>query len=152
ERGAHRQSGLGSCTCDEVHDDLVRGKRAAAPVLGDETEQAVLDLVPLAGAGRKVTDVQGDVQFVGQSLQGFLPQPITAAVAATSVRRDQQFARPWKTSRAHFAPPAVDARACELGSVVIDPDAYPSFVGGQVVNSVWNRLAQLRVGKVVDVY
>src|SRR5262245_64439692 len=73
ERSAHGQSGLGSCTCDEVHDDLVCGKRTATPILGDETEQSVLDLVPLAGAGRKVTDMQGDVQFVGQNLQGFLP-------------------------------------------------------------------------------
>ncbi len=152
ERCAHGQSGLGRCTCDEIDDDLVRGKRATAPVLGDETEQPVLDLVPLAGAGRKVTDVQGNVQFVGQSLQGFLPQPITAAVAATSVRRDQQFAGPREPGRAHFVPPAVDARACELSSVVIDPDAHPSFIGGQVVDSVRNRLAQLWVGKVVDVH
>jgi hypothetical protein len=81
ERCAYRQSGLGRCTCDEIDDDLLRGKRATAPVLGDETEQPVLDLVPFAGARRKVTDVQGNVQFVG--LQALEPSEVVLGLPLT---------------------------------------------------------------------
>jgi hypothetical protein len=42
---------------DQVDDHLVAGQRPAAPVLADVREQAVLDLVPLARAGREVTDL-----------------------------------------------------------------------------------------------
>ena len=41
---------------DQVDDHLVAHQRPAAPVLGDEAEQPMLDLVPLAGARREVAD------------------------------------------------------------------------------------------------
>jgi hypothetical protein len=50
----------------------------------------MLDLVPLAGAGRQVTDGDRDIKFVGQLLQLQLPQPHPRAVAAAAVGRDQQ--------------------------------------------------------------
>ena len=43
--------------------------------LGDVAEQAVLDLVPLAGAGRKVAHLRSQPEFVGQRLQLHFPQP-----------------------------------------------------------------------------
>ena len=39
---------------DQVEDHLVGLEGAAAPVVGDVAEHAVLDLVPFAGAGRVV--------------------------------------------------------------------------------------------------
>ena len=39
---------------DQLHDRLEGVERTAAPVLGDVTEEAVLDLVPLAGATGRV--------------------------------------------------------------------------------------------------
>ena len=44
---------------DELDDRLVVAQGFAAPIRRDEGEQAMFDLVPLAGAGRKVTDGQG---------------------------------------------------------------------------------------------
>src|SRR5271165_5343511 len=45
------------CGCgDEVNDDLVADQRLAAPVLADEREQAMLDLVPFTGTRREMTD------------------------------------------------------------------------------------------------
>ncbi len=85
--GANDEARLRGCTCDQIHNDLVAGERTPAPVLGDETEQPMFDLVPLAGARRKVTHPQGDSKLVRQELQRLLPKPITTAVAATSVRR-----------------------------------------------------------------
>src|SRR5882757_6968107 len=53
------QASLG-CGCgDELDDDLVADQGASLPVLADEGEEPVLDLVPLAGAGREMAG--GDV-------------------------------------------------------------------------------------------
>jgi hypothetical protein len=38
---------------DEINNDLIAGQRPASPVLGDKTEQSVLDLVPLLVPGGK---------------------------------------------------------------------------------------------------
>ena len=72
---AHLEAGVGGGGRDQLDDGLVADERLAAPVLGDEREEAMLDLVPLAGAGRQMADRDGDVEFVGQALQLALPQP-----------------------------------------------------------------------------
>src|SRR5436190_2070001 len=120
QRGANREARLRGGVRDQIYDNLVGGERTPTPVFGNETEQPMLDLVPLTGAGRKMTDLQGHSQFVRQTLQGLLPQSIAAAVAAASIRGNQEFGRTRKASRAHLFPPALDARTCELGGVVID--------------------------------
>jgi hypothetical protein len=38
---------------DELDDDLMADEGLATPILGDEGKQAMLDLVPFAGAGRR---------------------------------------------------------------------------------------------------
>jgi hypothetical protein len=38
---------------DQVDDYAIAGQRLGAPILGDEREQTVLDLIPLAGARGK---------------------------------------------------------------------------------------------------
>src|SRR5882757_4147362 len=58
------------CSCgDEVDDDLVADEWLTAPVLADEREQTVLDLVPFTGARREVTDRNLQSGFVCQLLQ-----------------------------------------------------------------------------------
>ena len=68
---------------DAVDDGLVRRQRGAAPVRRDVTEEPVLDLVPLAGAGWKMTHLDGQSGLVGQLLKLMLPgaQPIPVAPA-----------------------------------------------------------------------
>ena len=65
------------CRCgDQLDDDPMADERFAAPVAGDEREQAMLDLVPLAGAGRQVTYGDGNAELVGQLLYTpFTSQP-----------------------------------------------------------------------------
>src|SRR5690606_25852665 len=41
---------------NQVHDGLMAEERPSSPVHGDVREQAVFDLVPLAGAGWEMTD------------------------------------------------------------------------------------------------
>ena len=45
----------GGCR-DQLHDGLITDQRLAPPVLRDEREQLMLDLVPFAGAWRQMTD------------------------------------------------------------------------------------------------
>jgi YD repeat-containing protein len=61
----YSQTGLGGCGGDEVDDDLMADQRLAPPVLTDEREQPVFDLVPLAGARRKMADRNLQSGFVG---------------------------------------------------------------------------------------
>src|SRR5882724_6636583 len=62
------ETGLGRRSCDQLDDDLMADEGFAAPVSGDEREEAMLDLVPFAGAGRQVTHGDGNAEFVGQLL------------------------------------------------------------------------------------
>ena len=78
---------------DQLDDDLMADERLAAPVLGDEGEQSMLDPVPFAGAGRQVGDRHGEAGLVGEALQLALPQTNAGAVAAAAVGRDQQTIR-----------------------------------------------------------
>ena len=54
---------------DEIDNHLEAQQRLATPVLADEAKQPVLDLVPLAGARRKVADRDPQPSFIGQLLQ-----------------------------------------------------------------------------------
>ena len=74
ELAANREAGLGGRRGDQLDDDLVADEWFAAPIAGDEREQAMLDLVPLACTGRQVTHGDGNGEFIGQLLQLDLPQ------------------------------------------------------------------------------
>jgi hypothetical protein len=54
---------------DEVDDDLMADEWLATPVLADEREKTVFDLVPLARTRREVTDRDFQSGLVGQLLQ-----------------------------------------------------------------------------------
>src|SRR6478672_2869392 len=49
-----------------MDDRAIAAQRLAAPVDSDERKQAMLDLVPLAGAGRQVANRYGKLELVGQ--------------------------------------------------------------------------------------
>ena len=55
-------------------------------------EEPVLDLVPLAGAGRQVADRDGQAGLGGQGGEFGLPQAQPGAVRPATVGGDQQFA------------------------------------------------------------
>jgi len=67
-RGAHRQTRFGRCVSNEVNNHFVGGQWTTAPVLADEAEQTMFDLVPFAGPRGKMTDLQAQAQVVGQLL------------------------------------------------------------------------------------
>jgi hypothetical protein len=88
QRGFDDQTTASRGAGDQIDDGLMTHQGAASPVLCDETEQTMLNLVPFARAGRKVTDQEFQFQFVSQVLQRCLPQPRTMAVAAAAIGRN----------------------------------------------------------------
>ena len=74
ELGANPQAAARLGTGDEVDDDLMTDERASTPVHGDEREQTVLNLVPLAGARREVTDLNVQAGLLSESTQFEFPQ------------------------------------------------------------------------------
>jgi hypothetical protein len=128
---------------------LVADEWLAGPVLCDEREQAMLDPVALAGAGRQMADRNGNAEFVGEVLQFALPKANAYTVAAAAIGGDQKFCRVRVARAAHGLPPAhngVDREACR---VVVDADTHPSGAVGNVVDSVGRRPPELRDDEVV---
>jgi hypothetical protein len=105
-----RESLRGCGVGNEPHDRFIVAQWLAAPVGGDKREQAVLDLVPLARPGRKVTHAHRESGRVGERLQVDLPLAEPVAVAAAPVRRDKQRARRG-IEMPPFRPPRIDATA-----------------------------------------
>src|SRR5450432_688024 len=136
----------------EVDDRFVRAQRTAAPVDRNEGEHPVLDLVPLAGAGREVTDVDREGEFVGEPLKFGLPHTRSVAVATTSISGDEDLACIGVTFLADLLPPRVDRGDGEYRRVVIDAHADEAVVGGEIVHAVRDRFADGVAGKVVDIY
>jgi hypothetical protein len=96
-----------------------------------------------------VADGDRDPELVGQGLQLALPQPHPHPVAAAAVRGDQQPRRGRIPRRTELVPPAADALDGEAGGVVGDAETDPPRVGGDVVDPVGHRLAELGDGEVV---
>src|SRR4051812_30222364 len=70
---ADLQAGVGRRGADELDDDLMADQWFATPVHGDEGEQAMLNPVPLAGAGRQVGHRYLQASLIGEALQFALP-------------------------------------------------------------------------------
>ena len=70
---AYFEACFGARRADELNDDLMTDQRLAPSVHGDEGEQAMLDLVPFAGARRQVGHGYLQVGLIGEALQFALP-------------------------------------------------------------------------------
>src|SRR2546430_17198884 len=107
-----------ACLCggcgNQIDDDAIADERLGAPVLTDEGEQAVLDLVPLAGARRQVVDDDVDAELVGQLLQLALPQAQARSIAAATIGGEPHPRRPWVGGAPRGLPPP--AAALDAGS------------------------------------
>src|SRR6185437_5396335 len=116
----------------------------------DKAEQPVLDLVPLAGSGWKMTNHQSNSQLVGQLLQTDLPKSTSRTVAPAPVGGDQQILRSVKPAAAHLRPPTADAVRGELRRVMVGSDTHPTLIVENVVDAVRNHFAQGLVLEVMD--
>src|SRR3954447_5819704 len=151
ECGADGQAGLGGGAANEVNDHVVAHQGTAAPVLRDVGEQAVFDLVPLAGTRREVADGHAQPGLVREALQRDLPQPRAAAVAAAPVGGDEQVGGTGVGGGAHLLPPAADGGNRQLRGVVVGAYAHPALVGPDVVDAVGDGVPHRLAREVVHV-
>src|SRR5271156_5816292 len=108
EFAAYGQAGVGVGGSDQLDDGLVAEQRPAAPVLSDEREETMFDLVPFAGSGRQMADGDLDVEFIGQGLEFELPQAYARAIAAAAVCGDHQLPGLGIALTPHDLPPTAD--------------------------------------------
>ena len=88
----HAQPGVRGGGTDVVEDRLVAAQRVAGPVLADLAEQAMVDRVPLGGAAGIVTDGNGELVRINETvLEGILEAADSWRVAAAGVGEHQQF-------------------------------------------------------------
>src|SRR5688500_6392577 len=73
-------------------------------------------------------------------------------IAAPAIGGNHQFSRARKSPRAHLVPPTPNAGGGELRRVMIDSDADPALVAGQIVNPVRNRLTPFLFRKVMHLH
>src|SRR3954470_18595672 len=72
---ADGQAGPGRGTGDKVDHGEAAGERRRAPVLRDVAEQAMLDLLPLRGAGSIMAALENQPGLFGEPLQLNFPKP-----------------------------------------------------------------------------
>jgi hypothetical protein len=77
-----QESGSGGGGGNEVDYDLMTDQGFAAPVLADEGEQAMFDLVPFAGARGKMADFDVQSGFISQFLQLQFPKPDAGSITS----------------------------------------------------------------------
>src|SRR5689334_781340 len=148
--GTDAEPCFGGRAADQIDHDLAADQGTSAPVVGDVAEHPMFDLVPLAGSGGKVTDLDREAEVIGQLLHLAFPQADPIAVAAATIRRDQQAAGMRIAGMAHFFPPAPDAFNREFGGVVIDPNADPPLIGCDIVDAIGRDLAEVRIKEIID--
>ena len=144
------EAGLGFGCCDQLDDDGMADQGLAAPVAGDEGEQAVLDAVPFACAGRQVAYGDRHAEIVGKLLPFEFPEADARAVAAAAVGGDQQALGVGVAFASHRTPPTADGVDGEGGRVMVDADADPTGVAGDVVDAVRRRASEFGNDEVVD--
>src|SRR5205807_872092 len=104
---------------NQAHYGFVRAKRTTAPVHRDEREKPVLDLVSLARVWWEVTDVDREVELIGELLKLGFPHVRSIAVRAARVGSDKKFARIRVALRAQECPPRFNRCDRKDGSVVV---------------------------------
>src|SRR4029453_9754590 len=104
-------------------------------------EEAMLDLVPLAGTRREVADRNRQPGATGQLLQLPFPQPESRAVAAARVGGHQERRGVRGDGAPHGLPPPPNRARRERGGVVVDADTHPAFIAMEIVDPIRDRLA-----------
>src|ERR687883_2018298 len=89
-----------------------------------------------------MVDTDLDTKFVSQALQLPFPQPHARAVAAAPVGRDRETACAGVTGIAELVPPRADRVYGEGRRVMVNPDADPAGVGGEVRDTIGHRPAE----------
>src|SRR5487761_1747999 len=151
EFGKDLETRVRRCGTDEVDDNFIALQGLALPILCHMTEQPMFNLVPFAGARRKMADLDFQPGLVTQLLQFDFPKTTSTAVAATAVGCDQQSRCLSMATTAQPLPPTPNRRDGKFRRVAADADRDPRFVVAQIVYTIGNRFAFAWIGKVMGI-
>src|SRR5258708_1282447 len=88
-----------------------------------------------------MADPNRELFFIGPRLQGLLPQPVAAPIAASPISRDQQFVSRRIQLFAAVLPPPSDALHRKLRRLMIDPDVHEALIMHEIVDPVRDGFA-----------
>src|SRR6516162_2691443 len=112
----------------------------------------MFDLVPLAGAGRVVTNRDGDPQLICQLLQLKLPPSQAISIAPSPIRTNQQPLGLRIPLASGQPPPPANARHRELGGFMGHPHTHHGLVVGLVISPIGNPFAFRPRGEIIGVH
>ncbi len=139
------------CAGNQIDHHFMANQGFTPPVHGDKGKQAMFNLVPFTGSWRIMTDSNRNADFISQALQLQLPQPYTATITSTAVCGNKQFFGSGVRFASNNMPPASNCLHCECRGIMISTDTHPTFVGSDIVNSVWISTASF-FNKIVNLY
>jgi hypothetical protein len=84
-----------------------------------------------------------DAKLIGRTLQLAFPQTQAGPVAAAAIGGDQQAGGSRISAPADLVPPPTDRLHREACRVMLDADADPGCIGGEIVDAVRHRTAQV---------
>ena len=143
------QPGGRSRVGDELDDRGVGHQRLPSPVVTDEREEAMLDLVPLAGPRWEVGHTNVQSGGVGQALKFPLPQSDAATITATTVGDNEERRSPRVGPSPHLLPPTADGMHREGCRIMVDAHGHPALIEAEVIHAVRDRLALRGIDEVV---
>lgn len=124
----HDQKRLRLSVGDKIDNHFIAGERTSAPILGDEAKEPVLVLVPLARPQGKWQISRG--------------RPDLSAKFSRAVFH--------RRLRLPLLPTPTHAGGGELSRVMVNDHNHPTLVAGQIVDPIGNRLALLRIWRIVN--
>ena len=137
EVGGDLETGASVRASDEVEEFLVAGERFGGPVFRDLGKQAVLDGIPLGGAGWIVSDSNLKLEGIAELRLKFgFPGIAAATIAAASVGQDQKASWAPITVRTLSLPPAGNRMSGEGRGVMRDADENGAAIGRQIIDAV----------------
>ena len=149
--GSDDQSFLGGGMRDEFNDRFKRDQGLGTPVNGDVGEEPMFDLVPFAGAFRKMTHGDAESGLVGQPLHLTLPQAAASGVGTTSISGDEQVGLLRIQAPAMLVPPTSDTLDGKLRGVMVNANVDKALIMDQVIHSIGNGFPIGQREVVVDV-
>src|SRR6478735_904548 len=153
ETRRHAQSGGGDGTGDVADDRVERAQRDAGPIHADETEEPMLDRVPLRAAAGIMTHRHGEPAGIAQLfLELGLPDAGAAAVRAPGICQDEQTLGFREPAPSFAGPPVADRLDREAGRVEAIADAHIAGIARHLVDAVGNCLADRVLRPVMHQY
>src|SRR5271170_962920 len=135
---------------NEIDNHLVTDQRTPTPIHGNEREQAMFDLVPLAGPRWIMTYGHIQSRLIGPVLQFHLPESEAIPIATAAIRANQYLVSVGIKGMSHLAPPAANTFHGKTGRVMRTAHGHPAQVVFQIVHATRDCFGNIRIRKIMN--